>query len=123
MESGNEKETKEIAEKYKLQRSVGTINRIDGVSTGTYLSVENTKEIFSKDLSKPQFNSFDDGQTVTMIRTTPATAGTTAEVDKTKAEGDVAGLKNALAKKMMDTMLKQLEADTKIKINSSALQM
>lgn len=123
MESGNEKEIKELADKYKLQRNVGTINRIDGVSTGAYLSADNTKEIFSKDLTKPQFHSFDDGQSLIMIRTTPAAATTTAEDDKTKADADTSGLKNALAKKMLDNMLKQLEADTKVKINHNALQM
>jgi peptidyl-prolyl cis-trans isomerase D len=120
MEAGNDKETKAIAEKYSLQRNIGTINRIDGVSTGAYLSAENTKTIFSQDLTKPNFHSFDDGQNLIMIRTFPAPA--VAATEKTEGE-DVSSLKNALSKKMMDNILKQMEADSKIKINSDAIQM
>jgi peptidyl-prolyl cis-trans isomerase D len=120
MEAGNDKEVKAIADKYSLQRNIGTINRIDGVSTGAYLSAENTKTIFSQDLTRPQFHSFDDGQSLIMIRTFPAPA--VAATEKTDAE-EATSLKNALSKKMMDNILKQLEADSKIKINSDAIQM
>jgi hypothetical protein len=112
---------KAISDKYKLQRSVGTINRLDGVTSGASLSAENTKTIFSADLTKAQMHSFDDGQNLVLIRTTPATAAQIA--DKSNTDSNPEGLKNALARKMLDTILKQLESDTKVKINEKMIQL
>ena len=122
LESGNEAEVKSISAKYKLQYNKGSINRIDGVSTGAYLSSDNMKAIFSGDMTKPQFHSFDDGSTLTMIRTTPGAvvADMTAEA---KAASDLTSLQNALSKKMMDEILKDLETNTRVKINTNAIQM
>jgi hypothetical protein len=56
-----------------------------------------------------------------MIKTTPAT--TAADLnDKAKVATDNAGLKNALSRKMMDSILKKLEEDTKVKIYSNMIQ-
>jgi peptidyl-prolyl cis-trans isomerase D len=119
LEAGNESEVKAITAKYKLQYSKGSANRIDGVSTGTYLSAENMNAMFSGDLTKPQFHSFDDGANLVMIRTTPGAV--VAATDD--AENNPASLKNALAKKMMDNIIKDLEANTKVKINHNVIQM
>ena len=120
LESGNEAEVKSIAAKYKIQHDKGSVNRIDGISTGAYVSAENMKAIFSGDLTKPQFHSFDDGANLIMIRTTP---GAVASTDADAKAADDAGLKNALARKMMDTIMKDMEANTRVKINTNMLQM
>lgn len=122
LEAGNEAEVKSLVAKYKLQYNKSSVNRLDGASSGTYLSADNMKQIFSQDLTKPQFHSFDDGSSLIMIRTLPGAviADTGAEA---KAASDDASLKNALAKKMMDSILKELEANTKIKINHNVIQM
>jgi len=56
-----------------------------------------------------------------MIKTTPATASLDLN-EKAKTAENNASLKNALSKKMMDAILKQLEADTKVKIYSNMMQ-
>lgn len=122
LEAGNENEVKGLATKYKLQYSKGTANRIDGISTGTYLSADNMKAMFSGDLTKPQFHSFDDGANLVMVRTSPAAKVSDINTEA-KAASDEAGLKNALARKMMDNIMKEMEANTKVKINHSVLQM
>jgi peptidyl-prolyl cis-trans isomerase D len=121
LEAGNEKEVKSITEKYKLQDTKGTVNQLDGASTGTNLTVENMKAIFSGDLTKTQVHLFDDGAGMLMIKTSPA-AGATDLNEKTKVAADNTSLKNALSKKMMDSILKKLEEQTKVKIYSNMLQ-
>lgn len=121
LESGNDKEVKSITEKYKLQYSKATANQLDGLSTGANLSSENMKELFSGDLQKTQIRLFDDGGSMTMIKTTP-TVLNTQNTDVPKALADNAGLKNALSRKMMEQILKKLEEDTKVKIYSNLLQ-
>jgi hypothetical protein len=79
------------------------------------------KELFSGDLAKAQVHLFDDGNTITMIKTTPFVAPATAAAP-TEASKDTAGLKNALSRKMMDAILKKMEEETKVKIYSSAMQ-
>lgn len=123
LESGNAAEVKAIVAKYKLQYDNATINRIDGVSTGTFLSAENMKSIFAQDATKTQFHSFDDGSNLIMIRTTPPKVVEGESLDKTKEAGADANLKNVLAKKMMENILKELEANAKVKINNNVLQM
>ncbi len=122
LEAGNESEVKALAAKYKLQYNKGTANRIDGISTGAYVSADNMKELFAGDLSKPKFNSFDDGANLIMVRSTAAAKATDLNA-QAKTASDEAGLKNALARKMMDNILKELEANTKVKINHNVLQM
>jgi peptidyl-prolyl cis-trans isomerase D len=122
LEAGNEAEVKSLVAKYKLQYSKGSANRIDGVSTGTYLSSEDMNTLFSQDLTKPQFHSFDDGANLVMIRTTPGAVATDVAAEE-KAKTDNASLKNALAKKMMDSILKDLEANARVKINKNVIQM
>jgi len=121
LDAGNEKEVKAIADKYKLQHSTGTVNRLDGVSTGVNLTAENMKEIFSGDLTKPSVHLFDDGANIVMIKTSPATAGKADLNEQAKVAQDNAGLKNALSRKMMEQILKKLEEDTKIKIYSNMI--
>ena len=121
MEAGNDKEVKVITEKYKLQYAKGSANRLDGVSTGANLTAENMKERFSGDLKKPNIHLFDDGISITLIKATPATSEVDAK-EQAKVTADNAGLKNALSKKMMDTILKKLEEDTKVKIYSNMIQ-
>jgi peptidyl-prolyl cis-trans isomerase D len=122
LEAGNESEVKNIVAKYKLAYNKSSINRIDGVDAGTYLSADNMKTIFSSDLTKPQFHSFDDGANLVMIRTTPGAV--VADLNAAaKSATDTASLQNALAKKMMDNVLKELEANTRIKINHNAIRM
>ena len=77
------------------------------------------KSIFSGDLTKPQFHSFDDGANLVMIRTTPSNA-VNAEV---KTTSDTTNLQSTLAKKMMDNILKELEANTKVRVNQNAIRM
>ena len=122
LEAGNEAEVKSLAAKYKLQVSKSSVNRLDGAGTQTYLSADNMKAIFSSDLTKPQFHSFDDGANMIMIRTTPGVVVTDLN-EQAKVASDNLSLKNALAKKMMDDVIKKLEANTKVKINNSVLQM
>jgi peptidyl-prolyl cis-trans isomerase D len=122
LEAGNESEVKNIVANYKLSYNKSSINRIDGVDAGTYLSTDNMKTIFSSDLTKAQFHSFDDGANLVMIRTTPG-ANVSDVNTATKAATDNASLQNTLAKKMMDNILKELEANTRIKINDNAIRM
>ncbi len=123
LEAGNGAEVKSIVAKYKLQYDNTTINRIDGVATGTFLSAENMKSMFSQDLTKPQFHSFDDGASLIMVRTTPPKAGEELATDKTKEATADASLKATLAKKMMENIMKELEANAKVKINENVIQM
>lgn len=122
LEAGNESEVKALVAKYKLQYSKSGINRIDGISSGSYLSTDNMNAIFTADVTKPQFHSFDDGANLVMIRTTPGVvvADMAAEA---KAASDQTSLQNALSKKMMDEILKDLESNTRVKINTNAIQM
>jgi hypothetical protein len=125
LDTSNEKELKAIAAKYSLQYSKSSVNRLDGLTGESYLSSDNMKEIFAGDLTKAKVNLFDDANTITMIKTTPfaATAVATAPDNKKKdANNDIAGLKNALSRKMMDAILKKMEEETKVKIFSSAMQ-
>lgn len=122
MESGNEANVKSLVSKYKLQFSKSSINRLDGAGPQTYLSADNMKAIFSSDLTKNQFHSFDDGSNMTMIKTTPGAVVADLN-EQAKIASDEASLKNALAKKMMDNIIKKLEENTKVKINTTALQM
>ncbi|MBY0416099.1 MAG: SurA N-terminal domain-containing protein [Bdellovibrionales bacterium] len=122
LEAGNETEVKALTAKYKLQYQKTSMNRIDGVDAGTYLSAENMKTIFAADLTKPQFHSFDDGGNLIMLRTTPGAVVADANVE-TKAQADQTSLKNALARKMMDSILKEMEANTRVKINHNMLRM
>ena len=121
LESGNANEVKAITEKYKLQYAKGTVNRLDGTSNGTNLTSENMKELFAGDLTKPQVHLFDDGNSMVMIKTTPGAVEVDSK-EQAKLAADNAGLKNALSKKMMDSILKKLEEDTKVKIYSNTLQ-
>ena len=122
LEAGNATEVKALVAKYKLQYSTGSANRIDGLSTGTYLSADNMKTLFSQDLTKPQFHSFDDGANLVMVRTTPGAVASSTE-SAAKAASDQTNLQATLAKKMMDNILKELEANTKVKINHNVIQM
>jgi peptidyl-prolyl cis-trans isomerase D len=122
LEAGNESEVKALVAKYKITYNKSSVNRLDGAGTNTYLSADNMKAIFAADLTKPQFHSFDDGANLIMIRTTPGTVVTDI-AEQAKVASDETSLKNALAKKMMDNILKKLEENTKIKINTTALQM
>lgn len=122
LEAGNAAEVKSLVAKYKLSYNQGTVNRIDGISTGAYVSAENMKSMFSGDLSKPQFHSFDDGSTMTMLKTTQAPAESTDLNAQAKTATEDSNLKNVLAKKLMDSILKELEATAKVKINSNMVQ-
>lgn len=121
LESGNVNSVKSIVDKFKLQYTKGSVNRLDGVSTGANLTTENMKELFAGDLSKPQIHLFDDGTSLTMIKTTPG-IGIADLNEKDKVASNNSGLKSALSKKMMDSILKKLEEDTKIKIYSNTFQ-
>jgi hypothetical protein len=123
LDSGNEKELKAITAKYSLQYTKGSVNRLDGLSGENYLTSENMKEIFTGDLSKAQVHLFDDGNSISMVKTTPFVAPKVATaVPATEKDKEVNGLKNALSRKMMEAILKKMEAETKVKIYSSAMQ-
>lgn len=117
-ESSDEKEIKKLTDKYKLQYSKGTINQLDGASNGTNLSIENMKEIFSGDMSKSRVVSLDNDGNLTYVKISGLS--TSAVEDKTKVASDTSSLKNALSRKMFDSILKKLEEDTKVKIYSNA---
>lgn len=121
LEAGNTAAVKSITDKYKLQYSKGSVNRLDGVSTGTNLTAENMNALFSGDLTKSNVHLFDDGASMIMIKTSPGAVAADLN-DQAKVAQDNAGLKNALSRKMMDSILKKLEADTKVKINSEMIQ-
>lgn len=121
LDAGNEKEVKAIADKYKLEYTKGSVNRLDGISTGANLTAENMKEIFSGDLTKAKVHLFDDGANIVMIKTTPAPAAASDLNEQAKVAQDNAGLKNALSRKMMEQLLKKLEEDTKVKIYSNMI--
>ncbi len=122
MEDGNESQVKSLVAKYKLEYNQGSINRIDGAEAGTSLSSDNMKAIFSGDLTKPQFHSFDDGANLVMIRTTPTVVASDVKAND-KLVGDTSNLQSTLAKKMMDNILKEIEANTRVKINQNAIRM
>jgi hypothetical protein len=121
LESQNANEVKAITEKYKLKYTKSSVNRLDGASSEANLTADNMKELFAGDLTKSQIHLFDDGGSMTMIRTTPST-GAADSKEQSKVATDNAGLKNALSRKMMDSILKKLEEDTKVKIYSNMLQ-
>ena len=121
LEANNEAAVKALTEKYKLQYSKGSINRLDGASNGTNLTTENMKELFSGDLTKSQIHLFDDGGSMIMVKTSPGAVAPDAK-DAAKIATDNAGLKNALSRKMMESILKKLEEDTKVKIYSNMIQ-
>ncbi len=121
MEAGNTAEVKNIVTKYKLQQTNSLVNRLDGATGGTYLTADNMKAIFSADLNKPQFHSFDDGAALIMMRTTKALAEVTPATPETQSADQ--NLKNTLAKKLMDNIMKQLEVNAKVKINDNMIQM
>ena len=128
--SGNEKEIKAITAKYSLSYTKSAVNRLDGLAGENYLTTENMKAIFGGDLSKAQVHLFDDANNITLLKTTPYTPAAAPKVAvKTPAAPvenqdakDAAGLKNALSRKMMDAILKKMEAETRIKIFSSFSQ-
>ena len=122
LEAGNETQVKSIVAKYKLQHDTSSINRIDGIEAGTSLSSENMKAIFSGDLTKPQFHSFDDGVNLVMIRTTASPIVADVSIANKNAS-ETSNLQSTLAKKMMDNILKELEANTKVRINHNAIRM
>lgn len=120
MENGKDAEVNSIVAKYKLKHTNTSVNRLEGAAGDNYLTADNMKAIFSGDLTKPQFHSFDDGANLVMMRTTPATAATTADAsDKLNVDS----LKNALARKMMDQIMAQLEKNAKVKVNNDMIQM
>ena len=121
MEAGSTAEVKSIVAKYKLQQTNSLVNRLDGAAGGTYLTADNMKAIFSADLNQPQFHSFDDGANLVMMRTTPASSEATAATPESQDADQ--NLKNTLAKKLMDNIMKQLEANAKVKINDNMIQM
>ncbi len=112
---GNNAEVKNLVAKYKLNQSTTTINRVDGAANGAALSTEQMQAIFSGDLTKSEFHSFDDGITATMVRTTGMTAPKLADA------GNHAGLEKALDSKMLDSIMKDLEAKAKIKVNQQMM--
>ena len=118
---GNAATVKSLTDKYKLQYTNGSVNRLDGPSNGANLTAQNMKDLFSGDLTKPQVHLFDDGGNITMIKTNPGAVASDATA-QAKVASDNAGLKNALSKKMMDQVLKKLEEDTKVKIYSNNIQ-
>ena len=120
LESGSEKELKALTEKYKAQSIKTTANRLDGISGDVNLSADSMSKLFSGDLSKSKVNVFDEDGNIVIVKTVLAPASAT---DATKlASNDSASLKNALSRKMMDSILKKLEEDTRVKINSNMIQ-
>lgn len=122
MEANNANGVKSITDKYKLKLEKGTINQLDGSSTGTNLTAQNMKMIFSADLSKPQFHSFDDGNNLVLIRTSPD-----IKIDDIKdlainnPSENSSGLKNALGRKLMDRILKNMEENTSVKVSKASI--
>ena len=119
--AGNASEVKSITDKYKLQYTKGSVNRLDGPSNGANLTAQNMKELFTGDLTKPQVHLFDDGGSIVMIKTTAGAVMTDLN-EQAKVASDNASLKNALSRKMMESILKRLEEDTKVKIYSNMFQ-
>jgi hypothetical protein len=124
LEANSDKEVKSLVEKYSLTSKKGDVNRIDGLSTGSNLSTEAMKQIFSSDMTKTNVHLFDEGNTINMIKTYPKKSVSAAPTmnDQAKIAQDNSSLKNVLSKKMMEGILKKLEADTKVKINSNFMQ-
>lgn len=117
-ESGKDAELKTLAEKYKLKFETSVkLNVIDGFSNGTYLTQDQMKQVYASDA----VHLFDDASNITMLK---AIKSNTAEtIDPAKVEQEKSGLKMALSRKMMDSVLKKLEADTTIKINNNVLNL
>lgn len=123
LEQNDEAEIKKLTTLYKVQLNKTTINRLDGAGPDAYLTAQNMKELFSKDLTKTQLHFFDEGTSIVVIKTTPYVAKINDLEEKAKLARDEAGLKNALARKMIENILKQLELNTKVKINKNAIQI
>lgn len=117
LESNNKNALKTLVAKYKIKQSDTSINRLDGAANGTMITADQMKSIFTSDFTKPQFHSFDDGSNIVMVKTNGIATSTDAE---NKANSD--GLQNALGQKMMDSIMKGLEAKAKVKINENMLQ-
>ena len=120
IEAGNEKELKALTEKYKIQSIKTTANRLDGISGDVTLSADSMSKLFTGDLAKSKVNVFDEDGNIVIVKSNLAPASST---DATKlASNDSTSLKNALSRKMMDSILKKLEEDTRVKINSNMIQ-
>lgn len=115
-DAGKDAELKALADKYKLKFETNvTLNVIDGFSNGTYLTQEQMKQVYASDA----VHLFDDASNITMLKALKSTAE--VATDAIKAEQEKSGLKMALSRKMMDNVLKKLEADTTVKINNNVL--
>lgn len=115
-DAGKDAELKALADKYKLKfETAVTLNVIDGFSNGTYLTQDQMKQVYASDA----VHLFDDASNITMLKATKSTAE--VATDAIKTEQEKSGLKMALSRKMMDNVLKKLEADTTVKINQNVL--
>ncbi len=115
-EAGKDNELKALADKFKLKfEPTVTLNVIDGFSNSTYLTQEQMKQVYASEA----VHLFDDASNITMLKASKSNTEVTADAQKKEQEKN--GLKMALSRKMMDSVLKKLEADTTVKINNNVL--
>jgi len=122
LEKNDEKTINAIVAANQLKSETSSLNKLDGLANGATLSADNVKQAFSNKLESKVFLN-DDGNVITMIKTIPTK---TLEADKdlnalAKATSDNEALKNVLSRKMLDSIMKKLEAETKVKIYSNSL--
>jgi hypothetical protein len=116
-DAGNEAGLNTLAGKYKLKFEGNvTLNPIDGFSNGSYLTQDQMKQVYGSDA----VHLFDDATNITMVKAQKS--ATEQASDPMKIEQDKAGLKMALSRKVMDSIIKKLESDTTVKINDNILR-
>lgn len=116
-DAGNEAGLNTLAQKFKLKYEGNvTLNPIDGFSNGSYLTQDQMKQVYSNEA----VHLFDDASNITMVKAQKS--ATEQASDPAKVEQDKAGLKMALSRKMMDSVIKKLESETTVKINDNVLR-
>jgi len=111
------KTVKSLQDKYglKLESDI-VINRLDGSTGQILLEADQTKEIFSKGLNGGKAFSFKGLTDITLVKTKKAKTE-----KKTDEKAALDSLKNVLARKMSENVIKSLRESTKISTNSQIL--
>jgi peptidyl-prolyl cis-trans isomerase D len=119
LNSGNTKEIDALTKKYNLSSEKNiNLNRYDGPTGQILLQTSELKDIFSKGIPQSETYFFDQGTTVTVVKTLPGKEAAPKPEDLTK---DRQGLQAALSRKLSQNVLKHLEANYPAKVYNDLL--
>ncbi len=119
LNSGKISRVKKLQDKFglKLESDI-SINRLDGSTGQILIEADQTKEIFEKGLNGGKALLFKGLSNITLIKTRSAKAEVKTEDDKKRA---LDSLKNVLARKMSENVIKSLRESTSITMNTKIL--